>query len=257
MKRIMLIACASLLLCVSQAFARDIRYTGNEETIFVRPGEPTQITFPGAVEGGFKPAKSSIALDKQDNFIVVFAKATLPPEGEAIIVHIDDKRSYALRMRPASVDQPRDGQIKIVDTRPPETDDDTEVQTQQRTGFAPPTVISGLMREMVLVAEFGKKRGVPGYRRSNAYSGEVVLHDGAIRATIDEIFMGPNLWGYVLNVENLRGTTQKINPATFRIDGTRAVSAQHWELAPKPLTAEQESANQHRSKVYIVTRAKR
>ena len=84
-----------------------------------------------------------------------------------------------------------------------------------------------------------------------------MLQDGAVRATIDEMFLGPDLWGYVVSVENLLDTTMKINPASFRLDGTRAVSAQRWELAPRPLTEEQNISNGHKSKIYIVTRSKR
>ena len=68
------------------------------------------------------------------------------------------------------------------------------------------------------------------------------------------MFEGPNLRGYVLDVKNLLDTTQKINPASFRIDGTRAISANSWELAPRPLTAEQEIARKDAIKVYVVTR---
>ena len=68
--------------------------------------------------------------------------------------------------------------------------------------------------------------------------------------------MGPKLWGYVLDAENLLDQTQQINPASFRIDGTRAISANHWEIAPRPLTIEQEVAKRHKAKIYIVTRAK-
>jgi hypothetical protein len=113
-----------------------------------------------------------------------------------------------------------------------------------------------LVRELILVAEYGKQRNIPGYRRSNKYTGETVMHDGSIEAKIDEIFMGPDYWGYVLNVENLLDTTQKLNPASFRLDGTRAVSAQRWELSARPQTAEQRLAKKHVAKVYIVTRAK-
>ena len=87
--------------------------------------------------------------------------------------------------------------------------------------------------------------------------GETVLHDGTINATIDEIFMGGSYWGYILEVENLLDTTVQLNPGTFRLDGTRAVSSSRWELAPRPQTAEQKIAKKHRTKVYIITKARR
>ena len=61
----------------------------------------------------------------------------------------------------------------------------------------------------------------------------------------------------MLDVENLLDTNQKLNPASFRLDGTRAVAAERWELAPRPETAEQRIAGSHKAKVYIVTKSLR
>lgn len=253
------LALAFLLLAAQPAMARDVVYTGGDEvSVYVRPGEPTQLTFPSEIQGGFKRRQSSLALERQETNLIIFAQPHLSPDGEAIIVHLDDKRSYSIRVIPATDDHPRDGFINIIDERRPEVETEEEMPASaQKRDFAPPTIVSGLMREMVLVAEFGKRKGIPGYRRSNRYAGETVLHDGTMRATIDEIFMGTNLWGYVLKVENLLDTTQRLNPAAFRLDGTRAVSAERWELAPRPITDEQGIANAHVGKVYIVTRSKR
>lgn len=240
------------------AYCREVNYQGQEETIYVTPGEPTQIQFPGQVVGGYKRKQSSVSLDRKENYLIVFSGPDLSLDGEAIIVHLDDKRTYALRLLPSSEYAPRDEVINIIDERDP----DPELQPQQPeseepTGFAPASTVSGLMRNMILVSEFGKSKGVPGFRRSNKYSGEVVLHDGTIKATIDELFLGPDLWGYVVSVENMLDVSQRINPATFRLDGTRAISASSWELAPRPQTAEQMISNGHIGKLYIVTRAKR
>ena len=71
------------------------------------------------------------------------------------------------------------------------------------------------------------------------------------------MYLGSNYWGYILKVENLLETTQRLNPATFRLDGTKAVVFQRIELAPRPQTAEQQVSNAHVGKVYIVTRSKR
>jgi hypothetical protein len=111
------------------------------------------------------------------------------------------------------------------------------------------------MREMVLVAEFGKKT-IPGYTLSERHKGETVVSDGALLAKIDKIFIGPNLWGYVLDTTNLLDQSQKLNAAAFRIDGTRAISASNWELAARPLNVEEQIAAKHNTKVYIVTRAR-
>lgn len=247
----------SLVVLAPAAWAREVKYVGNEQSIYVNPGEPTQIVFPGKIEGGFKRKNSALALERNGNFLVLFAQPDLTDEGEALLVLLDDKRSYAIRVVPATDEHVRDESVRLIDERE-DTDYENGPATPDlvpRDGFAPPTIASGLIREMVLVAEKGVKKGITGYRRSNRYTGETVLHDGALEARIDEIFMGPDLWGYVLSVENMLDTTQRLNPATFRLDGTRAVSAERWELAARPDTAEQKLAAAHKAKVYIVTRA--
>lgn len=254
-----LLALALSVLSTNCAWARDVRYNGDENVVYVTPGEPTQIQFPGDVAGGFKRKQSKLALERQDNYLVVFAQPDLQPEGEAILVHLNDKRTYSVRVIPSSDENQRDGFVHILDDRAPEVSNGEEDDTisEKKAAYAPPTIVSGLMREMVLTAEFGKQKGITGYRRSNRFAGETILNDGAINAKIDEIFMGSDLWGYVVSVENMLDTTQRINPATFRMDGTRAISATQWELAPQPLTDEQKIANAHRGKIYIITRAKR
>jgi hypothetical protein len=244
----------------SSAFARDAQYDGSGEVnIYVKPGEPTQVTFPGKIQGGFKPKNSPVTLERQENYLIVFAQQSLKLDGEAIIVSLADKRTYSIRILPATGDTPKDGQVTITDPRAPEADEEPTADTKPDAprNFAPTTAISGLMREMMLVSEFGKKKGIAGYKRSNRFSGETVLDDGALNAKIDEIFMGTDLWGYVLSVENKLQTNQRVNPATFRLDGTRAVSCDKWELAARPLTPEQQVAQAHKGHVYIVTRAKR
>ena len=242
---------AALLLATS-AWAREMRYDGKEEVVYVNPGEATQITFPSKISGGFKNKGSRISLERQDNYLIVYADPNLGLEGEVIVVQIDDKRTYSIRVMPASQDSPRDDTVIINDARPPVEDSE-----QDQIQLSKPSAVTELMKAMVLTAEFGRQKGIPGYRRSNQYSGETILHDGTLKVTIDEIFMGANLWGYVLTAENMLDTTQRINPATFRLDGTRAVVAERWELAPVPQTPEQDLAKAHKGKVYVVTKSKR
>jgi len=245
------------LVCIGDVFARDVNYSGNELSVYVTPGEPTQVTFPSKISGGFKRKHTSLALERQGNFLVIFAQPEIPYEGEALLVHLDDKRSYALRILPADDENTRDEFVGIKDLRENDGEEgsgDTDNRFPN-IGYAPPNVVPGLMRELVLVTEFGKKKGIQGYRRSNTYTGETVLNDGTVQAKIREMFLGSNLWGYVIEVENLLDTTYKINPAAFRLDGTRAIMAERWELAAKPLTAEQELAGSHKSKLYVVTKA--
>jgi hypothetical protein len=251
---------ASVALLGSSAFARDLHYDGNEVDVFVKPGEATQVEFPSHIEGGYKNKISSLALEKKENYLIIFARPEINLDGETIIVHLDDKRTYSLRFLPANEQNPRDGSVKILDNREPEPMDDTGMDESVEPGkkkLAPSDTVAGLMREMIFAAEFGKQGRIAGFRRSNRFSGEKILDDGAVTAQIDEIFMGSDLWGYVVSVENNLNTTQRLNPASFRMDGTRAIVAQRWQLEAQPETAEQKIAGLHRSKLYIVTRAKR
>lgn len=248
----------TLVIAPLAAEARDVEYTNEEVSVYVTPGDPTQIQFPGAVSGGVKKKVSSLSLQHTDDNLVVFASEGITEAGEAIIVRLKDGRSYSVRVKRAEGENVRDDLVRLNDSKTSVLSDPSEEPLHRDRKFdtASPQLVSGLMREMVLVAEFGK-RSIPGYRVSDRYKGEPVMNDGTMVATIDKIFMGPNLWGYVLDAANLLDTTQKLNPASFRLDGTRAVSAQNWELAPRPMTAEQRISGRSNSKVYIVTRARK
>ncbi|MDZ4787218.1 MAG: type-F conjugative transfer system secretin TraK [bacterium] len=242
------------------ASARDLEYSpgSGEIVINVNPGEPTQVEFPGSISGGYKKKDSGLVLDKKDTDLIVFANQAITPTGEAFIVRLEDGRSYSLRAKRAGADSPRDDFVNINDSRGSivlSKDEEEPAYKEKKFDYAPPTQISGLMREMVLSSEFGKAN-IAGYKKSDKYKGQVVIDDGAVIATIDTIYIGANLWGYVLDTKNLLNQTQKVNPATFRLDGTRAVSASQWELAPKPYNVEQQIAGRDSTKVYIVTRAK-
>lgn len=241
------------------SFARDIEYKNEEVNVYVTPGEPTQIQFPGNISGGFKRKQSSVSLDKKGTDLIVFAQDNIDDTGEALIVRLEDGRSFSIRVKRSGGGNTRDTVVRIDDVQGSIIDankDEEEAPYKEKTfEYAPPSNVSGFMRELVLAAEFGKS-AISGYRMSDKYRGQTVLHDGTMHAKIDRIFIGQTLWGYVVEAENLLDQTQKINPASFRIDGTRAISAQNWELAPRPLNVEQEAAQGHKAKIYIITRAK-
>lgn len=250
------LATACLFSTPLDVFARDIEYKNSEVSIFVKPGEPTQVQFPGDLSGGFKKKGSSLSIDQKDTDLIVYATERLPADGEAIIVRLKDGRSYSLRIQKASDGNDRDDVVRLEDggrSIIAGSEEESSAEIQQSTTKAPPTHIAGLMREMVLVAEFGKST-IPGYRETNRYRGQTVLNDGTVEAKIDRIFIGPNLWGYVLDTKNLLDQSQRLNPASFRLDGTRAITAQNWELAPRPMNVEEVASRKHDSKVYIVTR---
>jgi hypothetical protein len=242
----------------SNGWCRDVEYKNEEISIYVTPGEPTQVQFPGVISGGFKKKQSSVSLDRKKTDLVVFAQDNIPENGEAIIVRLEDGRSYPMRVKRADTTSPRDDVIHIEDGRPSITDGNNEEEPAYREknfDYAPPSQVSGFMREMMLNAEFGKA-SITGYRASDRHKGETVLNDGTMKATIDKIYVGPDLWGYVIDTENLLDQTQKINPATFRLDGTRAVSVSRWEVSPRPTNPEEEAAEKHKAKVYIITKAR-
>lgn len=243
---------------VSAAFARDIEYSGGEVTIQVTPGEPTQIQFPGKISGGFKKKNSAVSLDRKEKDLVIFATEGLADSGESIIVRLEDGRSYSVRAQRATNSSTRDTLVTVNDSRASSIlskEEEEPAYKDKSYPMAATNQVSGLMREMVLIGEFGKSN-VPGYQVSDQYKGQVVLQDGTITAKIDRIIMGPSLWGYVIDAENQLDTTQRVNPAAFRLDGTRAVSMQRWELSPKPITVEQQIAGKHAAKVYVITKAK-
>lgn len=256
--RVWLAALTMLSVLPTAAFARDLAYTNDEVSVYVTPGEPTQMQFPGPVSGGVKRKASALSLQPNDDTLVMFASESINAAGEAIIVRLRDGRSFSVRVRRSDESNPRDSVVKLRDERTSVLSDPSEEPSYVERKFDPasPQLVSGLMREMVLVSEFGKK-SIPGYRVTDRYKGEPVLNDGTLVATIDRIFMGPNLWGYVLDASNMLDTSQKLNPASFRLDGTRAVSAKNWELAPRPVSAEQRISGASGSKVYIVTRARK
>lgn len=246
------------LVAPALSYARDVDYEKGEVVVRVTPGEPTQIQFPGTIDGGFMKKASTLSLQPKDNDLVVFAKESINEAGEAIIVRLKDGRSYAVRVARAAADKPRDDVVNINDARGSilGADEEEPPYKERRFDYAPPSQVSGFMRELVLAAEFGKA-SIAGYRMSDAYRGQQVLNDGTLNATIDRIYIGPTLWGYVLDAANTLEQTQKLNPAAFRVDGTRAVSAKNWELAPVPMNIEQQLSGKHKTKVYIITKARK
>lgn len=251
---------ALVLLVPISGFARDleIKPDQGEISVYVAPNEPTQIQFPGEIVSGYKKKNSALSLDRQKEDLVIFANQNLSSNGEAFIVRLKDGRSYSLRILRSGDENPRDDRVNILDDKNSiiaDDEEETPIHQEKQFKYAPPTMVSGLVREMVLATEFGKA-AVPGYKQSDKYKGQVVLNDGTLVAKIESIFIGPNLWGYVLEAENQLDQTQKLNPASFRLDGARAVSFSNWELAPKPMTIEEQITRKDKTTVYVVTRAR-
>lgn len=241
------------------SLARDVDYKGQEIAIKVSPNEPTQIRFPAIIAGGFRRRDTALSLDRKEQDLVIFSNEGISEKGESIIVRLQDGRSYSLRVHRAEESTQRDTIVHVLDERGSlvaAAEEEELPYKERRFRYAKSNQVSGLMREMVLATEFGKAK-IPGYKISSSYKGEPVVNDGVIKAEIEKIFIGPNLWGYVLDASNLLDEGQRLNPATFRIHGTRAISADNWELAPRPMNIEQQVSGKHRSRVYVITRAKK
>jgi TraK protein len=253
-----LILTASLIAFSNNAWAKEIEYNDEEIAVRVTAGEPTQIRFPGMITGGYKKNFSAISLERKDSDLIIFANDKIDEVGEAIVVRLQDGRSYSLRFQRSNNENPRDDIVKIKDRRGSIIDSKEEGQPMyddKRPTKAPNTHAAGAIREAIKVIEFGKQT-MTGYQVNDQHKGETVLNDGAMQATIDKIFVGPNLWVYVLDVKNMLDVGQKVNPATFRLDGTIAISFNNWDLAPRPLDIEQQIAKKHLAKAYIVTKAR-
>lgn len=251
---------AGVLGSLNPAYGRDVEYSSGsgEIPVWVNVGEPTEVIFEGGrIKNGFKNRNAGIDLDRKDSSLIIFGKENLNENGEALLVRLENGTSYPLRVRKANSDNPRDAQVVVGDGKGAMgAEEEAPAPFQERSyEYAPASKVSGLMREMALVAEFGKS-SIPGYQVSDKFKGQTVVSDGSILAKIDRIFVGPNLWGYVLDASNVLDQSQKLNPATFRIDGTRAISASQWELAARPMTIEHQVAGRDKAKVYIVTRAR-
>ena len=83
---------------LSTAFARPIEYNDREEKVYVTPNEPTVVSFPDDVSGGFK-ANSTLHMEKRGRDLIIIADKTLRPEGEVIIVYLERReRPYVLRV---------------------------------------------------------------------------------------------------------------------------------------------------------------
>jgi hypothetical protein len=217
--------------------ARDVEYSSGsgEIPVFVNIGEPTEIIFEGGrIKNGFKNRSAGIDLDRKDSSLIIFGKENMNENGEALLVRLDNGTSYPLRVRKANSDNPRDAQVVVGDGKGAMGAEEEEAPpfAERSFEYAPPSKVS------------------------DKFKGQTVVSDGAVVAKIDRIFVGANLWGYVLDASNLLDQSQKLNPASFRIDGTRAISASNWELSARPMTVENQIAGRDKAKVYIVTRAR-
>src|SRR5436190_13252550 len=131
-----------ILLAPALSFARDLDYNDEEIAIRITAGEPTQVRFPGIVAGGYKKNFSAISLEKKDSDLIVFANDKIDESGEAIVVRLQDGRSYSVRFQKATPENPRDDVVKVRDKRGSvisSSDEDEPAYKEKKFDYAPPT----------------------------------------------------------------------------------------------------------------------
>lgn len=226
--------------------ARKIVYNGEEVKVFVRLNEPTQVIFSSEVVGGFKKKDAHFSLDRKSEHLIIFPQQGLSTKGEVILVKLIDQRTYSLRITPETSETTRDAVLYLLGSADEKIDN-----KRQSNKYASSNTVNGLLRELILVSDFGKVR-IPGYRESTRHNGETILANGTIKANIERIFIGTSLWGYTLQVENLTSQPVRLNPGDFRLDGFRAIKFKEDELAPRP-TSSEVNQQKFKTKAYIVT----
>lgn len=83
------------------AEAREINYYGGEVKVYVQVGEPTVVSFPSEIEGGYRSTNSQLDLERRGTDLIVFAKPGLAIEGEVLVIYVKDKRPFMIRVMPA------------------------------------------------------------------------------------------------------------------------------------------------------------
>jgi len=95
---------------------RLVSYDGSE-ILYLSSINPTLIEFSSKVVGTISPKGSLLIREKQDNFLVLSAKAGLAREPESIVVILEDKRTYSLRVSVCKGQNSEyDSSLKIVHT---------------------------------------------------------------------------------------------------------------------------------------------
>jgi hypothetical protein len=87
---------------LDSAGARQIEYYGGEAKVYVTPGEPTVVSFPGEINGGYKRTSSDITMNVQGRDLIILARPGLSDRGEVLVVYLKDNRSFMLRVIMAS-----------------------------------------------------------------------------------------------------------------------------------------------------------
>lgn len=84
-----------------------------QPTVYAAVGEPLLVYFPGKISGGFKRRVSNLAIERGEDYLVLFAEKSLPPEGEALLVRSDDLNFYSFRVKLADQEHKPDVKVRL------------------------------------------------------------------------------------------------------------------------------------------------
>ena len=75
-------------------------------------GGPTVIRFPGTIRIGFRSLGSDLTIDRYDDTMILNAK-DIPAGGETLIVLLNDKSTFPLKLMPSNIHHPADVVVTI------------------------------------------------------------------------------------------------------------------------------------------------
>ena len=93
----------------------EVKRYAHEISVQLAPGEPTTVTFPSEVKGGWKRKDSALSIARGGAMMVVFGFSDLSEDGEGVLVELTDGRLYTLRFKKAAKLSDRDTLVKIQD----------------------------------------------------------------------------------------------------------------------------------------------
>ena len=84
-----------------------------QAVIRIEPGAPLAIEFPGKIEGGYKTKSASVALERNGDRLVAFAQPGLPEEGVSLLIILEDRSLFSVKLVLANKEHPADVIVKI------------------------------------------------------------------------------------------------------------------------------------------------
>ena len=99
---------------------RYLQYSGGEALIYVVARQPTVLVLPDAIASGWKARVSALALQREDNQLIIFGKPTLDGDGEALVVRLANRNPIVFRFQLENAEH-RASPLVIVEDKRSET----------------------------------------------------------------------------------------------------------------------------------------